>query len=81
MRQFSGKRDAFIERRRRSKALVTNGKIGHIQFYSLANDKHLYNVSLNDYCSFYTSIVNISKVCFLSLNDNVYRFDGYFRFD
>ena len=59
----------------RSKALVTNGKIGHIQFYSLANDKHLYNVSLNDYCSFYTSIVNISKVCFLSLNDNVYRFD------
>lgn len=36
----------------RSKALVTNGKIGHLQFYSLANDKHLYNVSLNDYCSF-----------------------------
>ncbi|CAC5376728.1 NAN1 [Mytilus coruscus] len=30
----------------RSKALVTNGKIGHLQFYSVTNDKHLYDVIL-----------------------------------
>ncbi len=31
----------------RSKALVLNGKPGHLQFYSLLRDKHLYNVSLS----------------------------------
>jgi len=30
----------------RSKALVLNGKPGHLQFYSLLRDKHLYNVSV-----------------------------------
>ena len=29
----------------RSKALVLNGKPGHLQFYSLQQDKQLYNVS------------------------------------
>lgn len=29
----------------RSKSLVLNGKPGHLQFYSLLRDKHLYNVS------------------------------------
>lgn len=29
----------------RSKALVLNGKPGHLQFYSLQRDKLLYNVS------------------------------------
>lgn len=30
----------------RSKALVTNGKIGHLQFYSVTNDKHLYDLDI-----------------------------------
>lgn len=30
----------------RSKALVLNGKPGHLQFYSLQRDKLLYNVSI-----------------------------------
>lgn len=30
----------------RSKSLVLNGKPGHLQFYSLLRDKHLYNVRL-----------------------------------
>ncbi|XP_048050325.1 WD repeat-containing protein 75 [Megalobrama amblycephala] len=30
----------------RSKALVLNGKPGHLQFYSLLRDKHLYNLAI-----------------------------------
>ena len=30
----------------RTTSLVMNGKPGHIQFYSLHNDKQLYNVSV-----------------------------------
>ncbi|XP_051566531.1 WD repeat-containing protein 75 [Myxocyprinus asiaticus] len=30
----------------RSKALVLNGKPGHLQFYSLLHDKHLYNLDI-----------------------------------
>ncbi|XP_043927041.1 WD repeat-containing protein 75 [Protopterus annectens] len=30
----------------RTKALVLNGKPGHLQFYSLQNDKHLYNLDI-----------------------------------
>ena len=30
----------------RSRSLVLNGRPGHIQFYSVQDDKHLYNVSI-----------------------------------
>lgn len=45
----------------RSKALVLNGKPGHLQFYSLQRDKLLYNVST--LLCIYCIRKSISKVC------------------
>lgn len=39
----------------RSKALVLNGKPGHLQFYSLQRDKLLYNVS-------FQQVTNLSRL-------------------
>ena len=43
----------------RSSALITNGKPGHLQFYSVQKDKQLYNVIIKTYhCATFTQSKN-----------------------
>ncbi|XP_074659622.1 WD repeat-containing protein 75-like [Tubulanus polymorphus] len=53
----------------RTKALVSNGKLGHLQFYNLQNDKQLYNLDI--VCQNYVSSTSRDRAMIVTELENV----------
>ena len=49
----------------RSRSLVLNGRPGHLQFYSVQEDKHLYNVSRQIAHLMYPK--KLCKICYIKI--------------